>query len=429
MADEYGLLSDPWLNMGMGLLAKSIQQPRPVNIGEALLGGMGQAGKAVDMRRLSKKEKADEETRKMQQQIQQMQLQKSQQEMADKAKKDAWFSGMPSFITSPEQQAVQQSLAQGGGPTNANAATLSALQPQLASAQPQIDMIGYLKWLQTSPDPDDRNKAITTLAAMNKPTIQSVKADEEIISINPTTGKKSVIHTGGSARPLEGYLVRDATGNWVADPKLLAAAKELKATSAPRTTISTNIENKAESAGAVELAKLDAKQVDQLREQALGANNAKGNIQQMKKAVDGGIYSGTAASWRVQAANFFSTLGVPVDAAKLSNSQQYEKYSKELTLAALKQAMGSSQLSNTDRDFVDATVPKLETDPAARIALLDYMEKRANETISRYQNADEHFRSNKSLKGFNLFPTTGGNTPPTGKINPAVDAALKKYGG
>ena len=186
-----------------------------------------------------------------------------------------------------------------------------------------------------------------------------------------------------------------------------------------------------------ELAKLDAKELDDMRNAATKAQQGVQRVQQMKELVKGGIYSGSFAEGRVGVANFFDSVGMPFDQEKLANSQQYLKHAKELTLSLLKDGVGNNQISNADLAFVDKTVPQLETNPEARKKLLDFIEGKLQFSVDRFSKADEYARSNGGLNGFQYRPQAPASpTGPAPLIRPAstgnhpadIQALLSKYG-
>ncbi len=159
-----------------------------------------------------------------------------------------------------------------------------------------------------------------------------------------------------------------------------------------------------------ELAKLDAKELDDMRNSALKAQSGIERVKAMRELADSGVYSGTLAEGRTSIANFFDTMGVPFDRKKLVNSQEYLKHAKELTLTVLKEGVGASQISNADLKFVNDTVPQLETNPKARKELLDFIEGKLQTSVDRFGKADEYARANAGLRGFQYKPAAP-NTP------------------
>lgn len=198
---------------------------------------------------------------------------------------------------------------------------------------------------------------------------------------------------------LPDYLQYGPDGKPMINPLVLDAKKKIA--EAGRSTATTNVAlPPAEKAFDVELAKLDAKELDDMRNAATKASGGLARVGEMKRLHESGVYSGTLAEGRTGVANFFSTMGIPLDEKKLANSQEYLKHAKELTLSLLKEGVGTNQISNADLKFVNDTVPQLETNPKARIALLNYIEGRLQNSLNRFKAASDYAAKNKGLRGF-----------------------------
>jgi hypothetical protein len=163
---------------------------------------------------------------------------------------------------------------------------------------------------------------------------------------------------------------------------------------------SNPIESKKKEAVNSALAGVDAGRVKEANEIALKANEGVQRIGEMKKLAESGVYSGSFASGRTGVVNFFDTLGVRLDPNKLANSQEYEKHAKELVLTALKAGVGSTNISDADREYVNKTVPQLETNPLARMHLLNFMEAKFKAAIDRASQMDAYLREKGDLGGF-----------------------------
>lgn len=204
-------------------------------------------------------------------------------------------------------------------------------------------------------------------------------------------------------------------------PEYLRGQQEIRAAGRPQTSVTVQ----GDKAFTTELAKLDAKQLDEFRDSAVKAQGGLSRIAEMKRLSDQGVYSGWAAQGRTGVANFFTTIGAPMDPRKLQNSQEYLKHAKELTLAMLKEGVGSTQISNADREFIDATIPQLETNPQARMNLLNYMEQRLGSSVQRFQDADAYARKNSGLGGFNYQPQQRQSQRPSGPLQKNLTAIAK----
>ncbi len=181
------------------------------------------------------------------------------------------------------------------------------------------------------------------------------------------------------------------------DPRYIDAQSKIRA--AGRTSVTVNAGDK----GMAELSKKDAESVANWRDEAIKASRGLGALKAMKANVQNGVYTGPLAEGQSGLNNFLSSVGAPgVDVKKLSNSQQFMAHNRELALSMLKQYVGGSQISNKDVEIVLSLFPRLEHDPQARLNLINYLEKRANQSINMYQAANEHMRGTGAgtLKGF-----------------------------
>lgn len=221
----------------------------------------------------------------------------------------------------------------------------------------------------------------------------------EVKGIDPFTGKP-VSTLPKSGNPFSDLVVRGADGSMVPNAPLMGAKKQVAAAGASRN--STTVINKGADAFDVETAKLDAKELETLREGAKTAQSVLGTVASLRAAEKQGAYSGGGADARLAAANLIE--GWTGIAPKgLVGSQIYNAEANKLILDRVK-ALGANP-SNADREFLQKTVPQLATNAQARTAMADWMERQAQRSIKTYQDADAYARKNRGLGGFNSAPT------------------------
>lgn len=154
-----------------------------------------------------------------------------------------------------------------------------------------------------------------------------------------------------------------------------------------------------------ELGKLDAQQLGTYREQAQSAQQTLGIVDNLRGAVNQGVYSGGAAQAKTAVANMingitgFTPRGLP-------GSQVFDAEASKLVLEKVK-TLGANP-SNADRIFIEKTVPMLSTSPEARDQMIRFLETKAKQSIDLYQRADTHARKNHGLGGFNAIGTQPG---------------------
>jgi hypothetical protein len=171
-----------------------------------------------------------------------------------------------------------------------------------------------------------------------------------------------------------------------------------------KTTVTATAESKGESAGAVKAAELDAARLRDAQVAAGKAVESAGILNQLANTPQG--VSGAGADFRVGALNVFSTLGLasPRDKDALGNAQVFNSLAGERVLSFIKQ-LGTNP-TDTDREFAKNIGPSLEKGTKTNQDLINYLTKRANETVQEASKMEQHFYSNApnkpaySLRGY-----------------------------
>jgi len=171
-----------------------------------------------------------------------------------------------------------------------------------------------------------------------------------------------------------------------------------------KTTVTATAESKGESAGAIKAAELDAARLKDAQVAAGKAIDSAGILSQLANTPQG--VSGAGADFRVGALNVFSTLGLasPKDKDALGNAQVFNSLAGERVLSFIKQ-LGTNP-TDTDREFAKNIGPSLEKGTKTNQDLINYLMKRANETVQEAKKMEEHFYSSQpnkpaySLRGY-----------------------------
>jgi hypothetical protein len=132
MAGLLDLLNSEQGVMALSLLSAARPQPGPRDFGGGLLQALG-AGQQFRAAQDAKKEREQDRAMRQQafeaqQQQQAIALQQLQRQMAEQDAVRQWRQSIPS----PQMGAAQQALSAGGGPTQANAAAMPAIDPRLS---------------------------------------------------------------------------------------------------------------------------------------------------------------------------------------------------------------------------------------------------------------------------------------------------------
>jgi hypothetical protein len=163
-----------------------------------------------------------------------------------------------------------------------------------------------------------------------------------------------------------------------------------------------------ESAFAKTLGEEQAKKLTSAIDQSVTSSDALTRLSQMKKLNDSGtLYQGPQANATVTTANLLNSLGLvsPDEAAKLSNSEVYGKLAKDLVMKDLGGKLGA-QVSNSDRDYVEARIPQLTTSPKARTELIAKLQEIHAKNISYSKRMQSYAEKKGSLQGFDFTPDT-----------------------
>jgi len=168
-----------------------------------------------------------------------------------------------------------------------------------------------------------------------------------------------------------------------------------------RTTAKTDVrvDNKAAAAGAVEIAQLDAKRLAQAQAAADKAVEAAGILSQLEKTPQG--ISGAGADTRLAALRVFDSVGLTssTDQKALANADKFNSLTGERTLSFIKQ-LGTNP-TDTDREFAKTIGPAIQKGEKTNQDLINYLRKRAQETVGSARAMESHFyKNNYSLQGY-----------------------------
>jgi hypothetical protein len=165
-----------------------------------------------------------------------------------------------------------------------------------------------------------------------------------------------------------------------------------------------NVNTEVEKAGRIELAKLDAKRVEELRAAGDAARRLGPVLKRMEQAsANDSTYTGKFADWAVDLGNIAVSLNL-ADAntiKKVGLSEQYVADLAELVRNKIK-AMGSgSGISNIDLLFTNKSMPELLKTKEGRLQIIQAMRTDMENIMLDANAADTHFRDNDgSLRGF-----------------------------
>ena len=358
----------------MGLLddfTSFLKTPEGIGVASGLAGLMGyaQAQEGAD-RRLEEAQ---------QRKLRDLQMGQLQGQIDDQNKVRDFYGNLSKFNVSP----VQQALSNGQGPTIANEAQI----PKMAGG---FNAKSMYEAMLNSGSPTLAQAGLAGLTKQDDPITLAEGA-----SLVRKDGTQ--IASNASNKPINGYLVRGADGNYAVDPKLFEAERVLKATGATR--VNNNINTQYEPAFNKEMAQLDAKSLDGMRAKAEAGSGMLNSIARMRNLNDK-VYSNGTAEAKLATANFLAGLGVNVgDPAKLAASQEFDSLAGKLTLDSLGGSLGPG-VSNSDVQFIKKTAPQLGHSAEARQQMYDFLERKAKQQVDAYSDARSYAEKNGGLRGW-----------------------------
>lgn len=142
------------------------------------------------------------------------------------------------------------------------------------------------------------------------------------------------------------------------------------------------------------------------------ATESLGNLVKLAELNQQPLISGSLADQRKETANFLSTIGLASkeDAARLANTQEFEKEAKSLAISWAKK-LGFNP-SNADVQFIVAALPSLLTDPVARTNIINRMAKLNQDIIDETSRMEAYGAEKGNLNGYK--PTIRGYSPTAG---------------
>ena len=151
---------------------------------------------------------------------------------------------------------------------------------------------------------------------------------------------------------------------------------------------------------------------------ARSGSQALETLKGMKQLADSGqLFTGPLAPSYVGASNFLADLGLlsPAQKQRLASSEIYDKQAKDLVMQDLGGKLGA-QISDADRNFVEARIPQLTTSAKARTELIDKLQEIQRGKIDYYKKMTAHANKYKNLNDFDfsdVYSPITKTTPPT----------------
>ena len=161
---------------------------------------------------------------------------------------------------------------------------------------------------------------------------------------------------------------------------------------------------------------LQAKALNEAEGQAKTSASALERLATMESKNKGQMLTGPLAGTAIGAGQFLSSLGLlsPDSAKTLANSEVYDKSAKDLVMQDLGGKLGG-QVSDADRNYIEARIPQLKNSQQARTELISRLKEIHKKNIGYYQNMSKYANEKGNLNGFDFAQNA-----PTTETKPAV---------
>lgn len=222
----------------------------------------------------------------------------------------------------------------------------------------------------------------TTQQPMLLPGMNEAQSRNMLLTMGPGAYAAAFARATAASQPKtpEGYN-RMPNGELQIDPGFFRAKVQLAAASRPVTNVSVNTAPKAFWG---DFGKQASDQLFKEREGAQAAASTMQSIGELRQAAENGAFQGAGADLKLGAARALRSLGADISEDQVANSELFSAVANGFVLDRIK--MLGANPSNADRAFIEKTVPRLSTDPAALPSLLDFMEKKARGQVNSFNS-------------------------------------------
>jgi hypothetical protein len=392
-----GLLSggNPLLNIGLGILANNS-------------GNYGNAGVAIGRGAQQGMQQSQQYKQFMAQNaLANLQLQKAQQEMEQKKKREAalprLLAGNESYTSMQETPVTTSQNMPIPAAEGAQAPNFGLQRQDVTTMQqsPVFDQKQYMQDLVDSGYGDDIIRSKLTPR----------EANYDIAPDGTMYDKKSGMTIDGrrfakpeDSKPINGYLIPDGKGGWQIDQTLYNAEKGLKRAGASSTNVSVSTDKGYAGEIVKGLATQDLAAIDAGRAAPQRLENAR-NIKQILAS---NPITGTGAESRLAFEKTLATAGI-IDGNRVKNTEDLVSLLASGTLDSIKTSgLGSGQgFTDKDRQFLEkAKSGNIEINAGTLGTLAELNEKAALASINRGNQVIEKLKTNPDMgkAGYGLEP-------------------------
>jgi hypothetical protein len=195
----------------------------------------------------------------------------------------------------------------------------------------------------------------------------------------------------------------------------------------PQTTVNANTINKGETEFSKTLGKDVAEEFKGARQAAQQGYKTLSTVQQLRELDSKGVFQGPTANLALTLGQFGSTLGMPVDAAKLANSEAYQRqFSKEIAQVLMQGGGVGRSMTDEDRKRFEASLPSMLQSPQGRAQIYGQLEQESQRSIQRAASFQKQLSSNPLYKDtagmLTMNPVDSPTLPPQAPAVPGQPA-------
>ena len=208
-------------------------------------------------------------------------------------------------------------------------------------------------------------------------------------------------------------------GSSYADPLLIngdlyqneqGTGKLIKLDNAPKVTVGgSQIVNAGQKEGMGAYWKNAANTVDALGQQAQSAQNNLNSLAELKNLHEKGVFSNAPSGIQSFAANLGQAFGIPVDEAKLANTETYNAGITDLWQGLVSKYGGNRGVTKEEAEEIKKMLPLASSSPKAREQIFSVLENVARRQINQYHSANRRFAKAVKMDDPEMFAEEFGN--------------------
>lgn len=163
--------------------------------------------------------------------------------------------------------------------------------------------------------------------------------------------------------------------------------------------VNANTINKGETEFSKELGKDVAGQFKTVRAAAEQGYKTLSTVEQLRELDSKGVFQGPTANLALVLGQFGNTIGLPVDQAKLANSEAYQRqFSKEIAQVLMQGGGVGRSMTDEDRKRFEASLPSMLQSPQGRAQIYGQLELESKRSISRATSFQKQLESNPQYR-------------------------------